>query len=273
MTAAQTGDARLLRRVRWQLVAWSGGIVLVVLVVLGSGPVLRGRPLARRDRRRPARPAGRTSSPGSSPATPAGPGPGRPPVGIAFGGPSSGTFAFVSTPSGEVFGPSGFDLPAGLPADDGVEAARDIRRDRHSDRRRPGNAGPGAERPIARAGTVYVLQVGQDITAERHTIKTLITVPAVGGLVAIIAALAAGGRHRPPGARPDPRCAPPPARVRRGREPRAADAAGRRPGKRRAPPAQPRQAGSRGRNGGRRHHRRDRSPDGAGRGPAPARPE
>ena len=35
MTAAQTGDARLLRRVRWQLVAWSGGIVLVVLVSLG----------------------------------------------------------------------------------------------------------------------------------------------------------------------------------------------------------------------------------------------
>src|SRR5215211_4299214 len=33
---ARTGDARLIRRVRWRLVAWSGLTTLVVLVVLGA---------------------------------------------------------------------------------------------------------------------------------------------------------------------------------------------------------------------------------------------
>src|SRR5689334_251592 len=34
--AAQAEDARLIRRVRWRLVAWSGLTTLVVLVVLGA---------------------------------------------------------------------------------------------------------------------------------------------------------------------------------------------------------------------------------------------
>ena len=49
--------------------------------------------------------------------------------------------------------------------------------------------------PVERAGVVYVLQVGQDITAERNPISTLVAVLAVGGFVAMLAALAAGERH------------------------------------------------------------------------------
>jgi signal transduction histidine kinase len=191
MSTAQTGDVRLLRRVRWQLVAWSGGIVLVVLVFLGivlSFAVARSleatgtAQLAQRADTLTRFIAGDTGRPG----------PGRTPVGITFGGPSSGTFAFVSTPTGEVFGPSGLDLPAGLPAEEGIEAARtsgatDIRTVDVQ-----GTPVRVLSRPIQRAGFVYVLQVGQDITAERNTVNTLITVLAIGGLVAIIAALAAG---------------------------------------------------------------------------------
>ncbi len=191
MTGVQSGDARLLRRVRWQLVAWSGGIVLIVLVALGivlSIAVARSLEatataqlqqradlLARVIARDPDRP-----------------GPGRPPVGFAFGGPSSGTFAFVSSPNGELYGPSGLDIPSGLPDANGVVAAR---RTGAIDIRTIDVEGTPVRilsEPIQRGGFVYVLQVGQDITAERNTVGTMITVLAVGGLVALVVALAAG---------------------------------------------------------------------------------
>lgn len=191
MTSAQTGDARLLRRVRWQLVAWSGGIVLIVLVVLGLALYLavarslEATGVAQLQERAQGLTRFIAGDPGRS-------GPGRPPVGIAFGGPSSGTFAFVSAPSGEVIGPSGFDFPAGLPADVGVAAARDSGT---ADIRTivvQGTPVRILSVPIERAGTVYVLQVGQDITAEQHTLQTLLSVLAIGGLVAMLAALSAG---------------------------------------------------------------------------------
>ena len=46
--------------------------------------------------------------------------------------------------------------------------------------------------PIQRDDAVYVLQIGQDISAERHTLGILIGVLAVGGLAALLAALVAG---------------------------------------------------------------------------------
>ena len=191
MTAAQTGDARLLRRVRWQLVAWSGGIVLIVLVALGLvlylavARSLEATGVTQLDQRADVLTRFIAGDPGR-------PGPGRPPVGVAFGGPSSGTFAFVSAPSGEVIGPSGFDLPTGLPADAGVEAARETGVSDIRTIEVQGTPVRILSVPVERAGTVYVLQVGQDITAERHTLQTLLTVLAIGGFVALLAALAAG---------------------------------------------------------------------------------
>ena len=125
MSAGQTGDARLLRRVRWQLVAWSGGVVLVVLVALGVvlsfavARSLEANGIAQLEER--ANGLGRFIA-DDDPARPLGPG--RPPVGISFGGRSSGTFAFVVPPGGEVLGPAGLQLPAGLPDTAAVEAAR-----------------------------------------------------------------------------------------------------------------------------------------------------
>jgi two-component system, OmpR family, sensor histidine kinase CiaH len=188
---AQSGDAHLLRRVRWQLVAWSGGIVLVVLVALGVvlsiavARSLEATATAQLQQRADSLVRNIARDPGR-------PGPGRPPVGIAFGGPSSGTFAFVSDPSGEFFGPTGLEFPSGLPDASGIVAARQTGKTDIRTIDVDGTPVRILSEPIERGGVVYVLQVGQDITAERNTVGTLITVLAIGGLVAILAALAAG---------------------------------------------------------------------------------
>jgi signal transduction histidine kinase len=188
---AQTGDARLLRRVRWQLVAWSAGIVLMVLLVLGLvlsvavARSLEATSTAQLQQRAATLARFISGDPGR-------PGPGRTPVGIAFGGPSSGTFAFVSTPSGDVFGPTGVNLPAGLPAEEGIEAARTTSAVDIRTLDVEGTPVRVLSEPVERSGVVYVLQIGQDITAERRVLDTLIAVLAIGGLVALLAAVAVG---------------------------------------------------------------------------------
>ena len=98
MSGLQTGDARLLARVRWHLIAWSGGIVLVVLVALGIVLTIAvARSLEATGTAQLAeRATTLTRIIHNDPD--GGAGPGRPPVGMAFGGPSSGTFAFVVPP-------------------------------------------------------------------------------------------------------------------------------------------------------------------------------
>ncbi len=195
MSSSQTGDARLLNRVRWQLMAWSGAIVLVVLVALGIvltvavARSLEATGTAQLEER--ANTLARIIGDGSD----GGPGRGRPPVGFAFGGPSSGTFAFVVPQSGAVIAPAGLDLPAGLPDAEAVVAAR---ANQSADIRTVDVDGTPVRilsQLVERNGVDYVLQVGQDISAERKTMTTLITVLAVGGLGAIMAALVAGGMN------------------------------------------------------------------------------
>ena len=192
MSTIQSSDARLLGKVRWQIVALSGGIVLVVLVVLGIvltiavARSLEATGTAQLDQRADslARIIGNDSN-GRL-------GPGRPPVGIAFGGPSSGTFAFVIPPSGEIIAPSDLDLPPGLPDAAAIALTRetgtiDIRTVTVS-----GTPIRLRSELVQRNGVFYVLQVGQDISAEIKTMTTLVTVLAVGGLVALVVALVAG---------------------------------------------------------------------------------
>jgi signal transduction histidine kinase len=192
VSAGQTGDARLLSRVRWQIIAWSGGIVLVVLLALGIvltvavARSLEATGTAQLEER--ATTLARIIGNGDDIAR----GPGRPPVGIALGGPSSGTFAFVVPPNGAIIAPAGLDLPVGLPDADAVVAARATEA---SDIRTVEVGGTPVRilsQLVERNGIAYVVQVGQDITSERKTMTTLITVLAVGGLGAIVAALIAG---------------------------------------------------------------------------------
>ncbi|MFN2484637.1 MAG: sensor histidine kinase [Candidatus Limnocylindria bacterium] len=189
------GDARLVARVRWRLVAWSAGSTLVVLLLLGTA--LYGAVRASFDRTGTAqleqraqslvnlvthhpgenlpRRVGRPSRRGDSEF-------GRP----VFGGPASGTVALVVDESGESIGP----LPPGsadLPVRDGVQAAlagsRDVRLVRVN-----GTPARVLSEPVSVAGERYVIQILQDRTAEQRALTVLLVVLVVGGLAVLAAA-------------------------------------------------------------------------------------
>jgi hypothetical protein len=94
-------DAALLRRTRRRLIAWSGGLTLLILLALGAlvyGAVaneLEGRGTAVLERRaiEVSRVIGRR-----------GPLPDRPPLGLTFGGEQSGTLTLAIAPDGSVLG-------------------------------------------------------------------------------------------------------------------------------------------------------------------------
>ncbi len=119
----EQGDARLIRAVRWRLVAFSGGSTLLVLVVLGlalylsvatslaasSTAVLddRAGELAGLIRGEPPQPGGAAFD-------------------FAFGG---NTFGIAVDPTGVVYGPRQFSVPAGLPDSTAFSAAKATGRD------------------------------------------------------------------------------------------------------------------------------------------------
>jgi two-component system sensor histidine kinase CiaH len=189
-------DARLIRRVRWRLVAWSGASTLVVLVVLGVALYLsvasslqatavavlndRGDDIA-------SLLQGQRPNPGAGPTD------------FSLVG---GTFGIVVGPSGQVVGPRQFALPAGLPDQDAIAAAdatgRDIRL------RTLAFEGPGAARravavPVRQltiavdtlAGRWYV-QVIQDRTTEARTLDNIVIVLVLGAIVVVLVAVGFG---------------------------------------------------------------------------------
>ncbi len=192
MRDVRSVDARLLRRVRRQLVVWSAGVVLIVLLMLGLATyVAVARSLE-------AGGIGQLEERAQSMSrlvTDARPSPGpfrRSEIGFTFGGPGSGTLALVIGPDGAVIRPASLELPAGLPDHAGVAAALatagvDIRT---SDTL--GVPIRVLSESVSRDGLRYVLQVIQDRTAEVRTLNALLIVLAVGGVAAVVAALAAG---------------------------------------------------------------------------------
>ena len=261
--------------VRWQLVAWSGGIV-ARRAGRARDRALRSPSPARSRRRATAQLAQRADVADPVIAQrPGRPGPGRPPVGLAFGGPSSGTFAFVVRPTASVIGPAGLDLPPGLPDAAAIDSAApatgavDIR----TRRRRAGTPVRLLSEPVERGGIVYVVQVGQDITAEQQDADDAPhRAPRSAASSRSLAALVAGA-STPAGrsSRSATRCAasassPPTPATSCGRRWRSSGPASS------ISSATP-TAGRRGRDGARRHHGRGRPPHRAGRRPAAARPE
>ena len=196
-TAASAADARLVRGVRWRLVAWSGGSTLLVLAALGialyvsvasslqaSGVALlegRARDLV-------------SFLQGPGP----GPGPNDNPTDFIFGG---GTFAILISPTGTAIGPRQFVMPAGLPDTAAATAAgqtgRDLRLATISVHSFPETA--TIEVPV-RQLTVpadspqgrFFVQVVQDRTAEVRTLDSLVTVLIVGSLVVVFVAAGVG---------------------------------------------------------------------------------
>ena len=180
-------DTRLIRGVRWRLVAWSGVTTLVVLAVLGIALYLSAaKTLADNGVRQLDARAGRIVDQLANPR----PGPGGPEYGFTFGGDSSGTFGMLVDADGNnlVRGPS---LPTGLPVMDSVAAAvtggRDIRV------AQIGSLPIRAEtqRVSINAGDVYV-QVVQDRTAEQQTLDAMLRVLLIGGMVVVLVALGFG---------------------------------------------------------------------------------
>jgi len=181
-----TADARLLRRVRWQLVAFSGGATLIVLLVLGGllywtvSRTLAANSVSQLQERCDAIAdvvqGGRPFDPGL--------------LSLAFGGRGSGTIAYVVDPQGGSIGPQGLAV-VGLPDVNSIAAARTAGRDiRTLD---------VADVPVRiysqvanRNGRQFVVQIVADRTAEANTLTGLLAVLAIGGLGAVVVAGAAG---------------------------------------------------------------------------------
>src|SRR4051812_7277406 len=182
--AAEATDARLIRRVRRNLVLFSGGTTLVVLLLLGVALYLavagslsnsgvaqlqEGMEIPR------AVLTGQRPDPGDSS-----------PYGFQFGSP---TFAFALDDQDNVVGgPRDFHLPPGLPDTAAVAASRASGRDL-----RTANVGTTPVRILTETfpgiqDITFTVQVVQDRTAEQATLNTMLTVLIVGvGVVVLVA--------------------------------------------------------------------------------------
>jgi two-component system sensor histidine kinase CiaH len=190
-------DARLMRRVRRRLVAWSAGSTLVLLLILGSAlyfsvdASLAASGVAQLDQQAAAVRGFVTRAGGQGPPGPGGGGHRDPPIGRAeFGGPGSGTISIVLDSAGSFVGGEPSD-PTGLPVAAGVDAARagavDVRL-------ASVNGAPVRVRSekVTVSGEPRIIQVIQDRTAEERTLTTLLLVLVGGGLAALAVAAAFG---------------------------------------------------------------------------------
>jgi signal transduction histidine kinase len=203
----------LLRGVRNNLALWSGGITLAVLVVLGAILyVAVERSLAASGTAQLVAQADALTGGRHDPE-------GEPPTGgLIFGGPNSGTFRLVLDADGvPVRGP----VPGGLPVMESVDAARatglrDIRSATVSMTRVtvvfPGSTQPATltpaeveettvtpvrvlTDPVRFRGQSFYLQIVGDRTTEVRTLRILVIVLVVGGLVALLAASGVGAAY------------------------------------------------------------------------------
>ena len=188
-------DARLLRRVRRRLVAWSAGSTLVLLLLLGSALYFAvNASLAASGTSQLDQQAASVRSFVTRADTGPGLGAGEhhdPPIGRAeFGGPGSGTISIVLDASGKFVGGdpnNATDLPVAAGIQAASSGAVDVRL-------ASVNGAPVRVRTerVAVNGQPRFIQVIQDRTAEQRTLTTLLVVLAGGGLAALAVAAAFG---------------------------------------------------------------------------------
>jgi signal transduction histidine kinase len=179
-------DAALLRRTRRRLIAWSGGLTLLILLALGllvygavaSELASRGTAVLETRAAEVARVLGRPGPIGD-----------RPPFGFAFGGEQSGTLTLAVKPDGSVLGR--LDDVQGLPIEASVEAARAGGEDTRT--------AALDETPIRvyslavpRNDGDWVVQVIGERISEQRLLAALLSVLVVGSLAALALAVAAG---------------------------------------------------------------------------------
>jgi signal transduction histidine kinase len=201
--AAEAADGRLIRHVRRNLVLWSGGTTLVVLLALAvalyaavAGSLANTATAqleARVDLVRSIL-TGQRPDPDQSG-----------PYGFIFGGGTSGTIALAVDASDQVLAPRGFRVPVGLPEMSSVAAARDTGRDVRTATLEGAGVGPGVSddltvqtpvrvltETLSINGQTYAVQVVQDRIAEQRTLETMVAVLIAGGLVVLLVAFGFG---------------------------------------------------------------------------------
>ncbi len=192
--AALAGEAALLRRVRWRLVAWSGASTMLVLLVLAAvlyavvANTLAAASIAQLDQR--AEQVVRLVE------DPTG---GRPEFGFEFGGGNTLLYLFddAGTP---IQGERQVVIPRGLPEPEGIAAARADGRDVRTDVLVIESRETSREVPIriltrslvGHDGATYFVQVLQDRSTEVSTLDALLLVLVVGGLLVIIVSVGFG---------------------------------------------------------------------------------
>jgi signal transduction histidine kinase len=183
--AAEASDGRLIRNVRRNLVLWSGGTTLLILLTLavalyaavagslassGISQLDARMSLIRGDRPDPADVSR---------------------YGFIFGGGGSGTYALIIAPDGTVVGGPRGAQPPGLPYAAAVTAAATSGRDV-----RTGTVGGTPVRVLTETVEVneqtFTVQIIQDRTAEERTLQVMLTVLLLGGLVVVLVAFGFG---------------------------------------------------------------------------------
>jgi signal transduction histidine kinase len=202
--AADTADGRLLRHVRRNLVLWSAGTTLVILVILAAALYLAvagslaNSATAQLDAR-----FDQVSS--SLTGQHAGPPDDSGPYGFAFSGGGSGTIAVAVDATNQVLAPRGFPVPPGLPDMGAVAAARANGRDIRTQTLTTQGVGPGGavttvqtpvriltQNVVLPGGPTYTVQIIGDRIAEDRTLAVMLVVLGVGGLVVVLVAFGFG---------------------------------------------------------------------------------
>lgn len=185
--AAETADGRLIRHVRRNLVLWSSGTTLLILVILGAAlyAAVAGSLASAGTAQLEARMSQiRGVRPDPDDETR---------YGFMFGeGSASGTYALVVGPRGNVItGPRLGPSPPGLPYQAGLAAAAVTGRDI-----RTASLGGTPVRILSETveldRVTFTIQVVQDRTAEQRTLETMLAVLLVGGLVVLLVAVGFG---------------------------------------------------------------------------------
>jgi signal transduction histidine kinase len=189
--AAEAADSRMVRHVRRNLVLWSSGTTLAILITLAialyvaAANSLASAGISQLDARM-SQVKGQRPDPDDQIR-----------YGFIFGGGGSGTFALILDPNGDpVGGPRGPGpgLPSGLPYEAGVTAAAATGRDIQTT-----VLGP-QEVPVriltetvdvAQRGT-FTVQIVQDRTTEQQTLGVILQVLVVGGLLVLIVSFGFG---------------------------------------------------------------------------------
>jgi len=175
----------MLQRVRWRLVAWSGGTTVVVIALLGAAVyAAAANSLAANSRSQLQTRA--TSLERCLTGAARGPDDCGPALAFSIGGPLAGTFGYVQRPDGRVIGPPQDGLPdaGGLVAAGGGRDIREVHPDSTHFR-------VLSESFLTPRGS-YVVQIAQDITSERRTLDVLLIVLGVTGLLGLVGAMIVG---------------------------------------------------------------------------------